>query len=107
MPELDRQPEDLVLTKQRWGAFTDTGLEAHLRSRAVSQVVIAGVATSAGVESTARQAHEAGFNVTLAIDAMTDLSPQAHDHSVGHIFPRIGETGRTPEIIDLLDRSRA
>src|SRR5579871_6183905 len=70
VPELNRQPEDHIVTKRTWGAFTDTGLAAHLRKRDVTQVVIAGVATSAGVESTARQAHEFGFNVALAIDAM-------------------------------------
>lgn len=107
MPELDQQPEDHVLTKQRWGAFTGTGLEAHLRSRNVTQLVIAGVATSAGVDSTARHAHELGFHVTLAIDAMTDLDPEAHAHSIARIFPRIGETGCTQDILELLERSRA
>jgi nicotinamidase-related amidase len=67
--------------------------------------VIAGVATSIGVESTARQAHEHGFNVTLAVDAMTDANPDAHTNSVTRIFPRLGETGTAQEIIDLLDRT--
>jgi nicotinamidase-related amidase len=66
-------------------------------------VVIAGVATSIGVESTARQAYELGFNVTLAIDAMTDMNADAHLNSVTRIFPRLGETATTQEIIDLLD----
>jgi nicotinamidase-related amidase len=70
-------------------------------------VVIAGVATGTGVESTARQAYEAGFNVTLAIDAMTDTRAEAHDYSIAKIFPRLGETGTTQEIIDLLDRRSA
>jgi nicotinamidase-related amidase len=73
----------------------------------VTQVVVAGVATSIGVESTARQAHELGFNVTLATDAMTDLNADAHANSVTRIFPRLGETGTTTEILDLLDRARA
>jgi nicotinamidase-related amidase len=107
VPELDRQPGDHVVTKRTWGAFTNSGLEALLRRLGVSQVVIAGIATSAGVESTARQAHECGLNVTLAVDAMADLNPQAHDNSIRRIFPRLGETGSTREIIDLLDRTRA
>ena len=69
--------------------------------------MIAGVATSAGVESTARQAYELGFNVTLAVDAMTDLSADAHVNSVTRIFPRLGETGTTQEIIDLLEKRSA
>jgi nicotinamidase-related amidase len=64
---------------------------------------VVGVATSAGVESTARQAHELGFNVALAIDAMTDLDADAHHNSVARIFPKLGETGTTRQLIDLLD----
>ena len=102
VPELNRQPEDHTVVKRTWGAFTNTGLEEHLRTLGVTQVVIAGISTSIGVESTARQAWELGFNVSLAVDAMTDMSPEAHLNSVGRIFPRLGETGTTREIIDLL-----
>ncbi len=104
IPELNRQPEDHVVTKRTWGAFTKTDLEAHLKSLGVTQVVIAGVATSAGAESTARQAHELGFNVTLAIDAMTDMNMDAHINSITRIFPRLGETGTTEEIVEMLNK---
>ncbi|MFY9642562.1 MAG: isochorismatase family protein [Rhodomicrobium sp.] len=102
MPELNRQPKDHTVTKRTWGAFTGTDLEAYLKTLGVTQVVIAGVATSIGVESTSRQAHELGFNVTLAIDAMTDMNPDAHMNSIARIFPRLGETGTASEIIGLL-----
>lgn len=102
VPELNRQPIDHSVTKHTWGAFTGTDLEAHLKNFGVTQIVLAGVATSAGVESTARVAHELGFNVTLAIDAMTDTSAEAHANSVTRIFPRLGETATTDEIIRLL-----
>jgi nicotinamidase-related amidase len=102
---LNAQPNDLLVTKRTWGAFTNTDLEALLKALGVTQVVVAGVATSMGVESTARHAYELGFNVTLAVDAMTDLSLEAHDNSVTRIFPRLGETGSTREIVDLLDRA--
>ena len=105
IPELNQQPRDHVVTKHTPGAFTNTGLEAHLKALGVTQVVIVGVATSNGVEVTARQAYELGFNVTLATDAMTDLQADAHVYSVAHVFPRIGETGATRQIIDLLERS--
>ncbi|WP_035669219.1 isochorismatase family protein [Bradyrhizobium liaoningense] len=100
IPELDRQPDDIAVTKRTWGAFASTDLESQLRSRGVTQV--AGVATGTGVESTARQAYEAGFNVTLAIDAMTDSRSEAHDYSVANVFPRLGETGSTQAIVELL-----
>jgi nicotinamidase-related amidase len=103
VPELNRQPEDHTVTKRTWGAFTSTGLGEHLKKLDVTQVVIAGVSTSAGVESTARQAHEVGFNVTLAVDAMTDTNSDAHIDSVTRIFPRLGETGTTRDVIDLLE----
>jgi nicotinamidase-related amidase len=90
------------VTKWTWGAFASTDLEYRLKVLGVTQVVIVGVATGTGVESTARQAYEQGFNVTLAVDAMTDMRLEAHDHSIAHVFPRLGETGTTREIIDLL-----
>jgi nicotinamidase-related amidase len=102
VPELDQQPDDIVVTKRTWGAFAGTDLEAQLKARGVTQVVIAGVATGTGVEATARQAYEQGFNVTLAVDAMTDTRPEAHDYSIRNVFPRLGETGTSQEIIDLL-----
>jgi nicotinamidase-related amidase len=102
LPELDQQPADIVVTKQSWGAFAGTGLEQRLKALGVTQVVVTGVATATGVESTARQAYEAGFNVTLALDAMTDARPEAHAYSLENVFPRLGETGTSREIIDLL-----
>lgn len=103
VPELDRQPSDHVVAKKTWGAFAHTGLEEHLKAQGVTQVVVAGVVTAIGVESTARQAYEAGFNVTLAIDAMTDVAAETHENSVTRIFPRLGETGTAADIIGLLD----
>jgi nicotinamidase-related amidase len=104
VPELNRQPADHLVTKRTWGAFTNTGLDEHLKKLGVTQVVILGVATSIGVESTARHAHENGYHITLAVDAMTDLNPDAHTNSITRIFPRLGETGTTREIIELLNR---
>ena len=105
IPELNRGPQDHVVTKHTPGAFTGAGLEAHLKALGVTQVVIVGVATSNGVEVTARQAFELGFNVTLATDAMTDPNPDAHAYSVTRVFPRIGETGATRDILQLLETS--
>jgi nicotinamidase-related amidase len=102
MPELHPQPEDIFITKRTWGAFANTDLEAQLKARGVTQVVLTGVATGTGVEATARQAYEAGFNVTLAIDAVTDVRPEAHEYSLKHVFPRLGETGTTQDVLDLL-----
>ena len=104
--ELGQQPSDLVVTKKSWGAFPTTDIEQQLRDLGVTQVVLGGISTTSAVESTARQAFEAGFNVTLAVDAMMDMNPDAHAAAVKFTFPRLGETGSAAEIIALLDQAR-
>jgi nicotinamidase-related amidase len=100
LPELDRHASDIVVTKRTWGAFAST--EAQLKANGVTQVVVTGVATGTGVEATARQAYEQGFHVTLALDAMTDVRPETHAYSLASVFPRLGETGSTQDILNLL-----
>jgi nicotinamidase-related amidase len=102
VPELEQQPGDHIVTKQRLGGFLGTTLDDYLRQRGVTQVVLTGVATSSGVESTARSAYDLGYNVTLVVDAMTDRDGDAHRHSVEKIFPRLGETARTDDVLKLL-----
>jgi nicotinamidase-related amidase len=93
---------DVTVTKRNWGAFYGTDLDLHLRRRGITQVVLTGIATSIGVESTARAAHEHGYNVTVVTDAVADMSAEAHQNSVERIFPRLGETGTTDEVLALL-----
>jgi len=107
IPELDPQPNDILITKRTWGAFANTGLEAQLKAKGVTQLVLTGVATGTGVEATARQAYEAGFNVTIASDAVTDVRAEAHEYSLKHVFPRLGETGSTRDVLDLLAKRSA
>jgi nicotinamidase-related amidase len=99
VPELEPQPSDILIAKYTWGAFHATPLDLQLRRRGVTQIVLTGVATSMGVESTARAAYEHGYNVALAIDAMTDATEDNHRHSVERVFPRLGETATTAEIL--------
>ncbi len=106
VPELHKESSDKLVTKRSWGAFTNTDLDAYLKDCGVTQVVVCGIATSAGVESTARSAHEHGYSVTLAIDAMTDMNIDAQTNSITRIFPRLGETGTVQEIIELLSQTR-
>jgi len=102
VPELDRQPGDVIVSKQRWGAFLGTGLNDALRARGVTQIVLIGVATSIGVESTARSAYDLGYNVVLIVDAMTDRDGDAHRHSVEKIFPRLGQTDITDNVLKMV-----
>jgi nicotinamidase-related amidase len=91
-----------LVTKTRWGAFHGTDLHELLSQQGVTQVVLTGIATSMGVESTARAAHEHGYHVVLVTDAMADLDAAKHDHSVGKVFPLIGQTGTTADVLTLL-----
>jgi len=93
------QPGDHRVTKRTWGAFTGTNLADWLNARGATQVVLCGISTSIGVESTARQAHELGLNVVLVVDAMADRFGDGHARSLQRIFPRLGETATTEEIV--------
>lgn len=103
--DLAGHPADIRITKRNWGAFHGTDLDVQLRRRGVTQIVLTGIATSIGVESTARAAHEHGYHVTLATDAMSDLDTVAHTHSIERIFPRLGETGTSAEVLELLAKT--
>lgn len=97
------QPSDIFITKHTWNAFFETALNEELRKRSVTGIVIAGISTSIGVEGTARAASELGYNITFATDAMTDMQEEAHNRSIQFIFPRMGETGTTRKIIELME----
>ena len=102
VPELERQPGDHLVSKQRVGAFIGTSLDDYLRQRGATQVFVTGVATSAGVEATARSAYDYGYNVVLVVDAMTDRDGDAHRYCVEKVFPRIAETDTTDNLLKLL-----
>lgn len=101
-PELDPQPSDYRVTKHRPGAFLGTPLDDYLRQRRVTQVVLTGIATSVGVDSTARSAFDLGYNVTFVVDAMTDRDADSHRFCIEKIFPRLGETASTDDVLNLL-----
>ena len=102
VPELEQHPDDHIITKQRPGAFAGTTLDDYLRQRGVTQIFLTGVATSMGVEATARHAYDLSYNVALVVDAMTDLDADSHRHCLEKVFPRLGETGITDGVLKLL-----
>ena len=102
VPELDVQPEDLRVTKHTFGAFFETKLHESLQQRGVTGIVLGGIVTSIGVEGTARQASELGYNICFAEDAMSDRIAMSHENSIKNIFPRMGEVGLTEEILETL-----
>ncbi|MDG6964431.1 MAG: hydrolase [Nitrososphaerota archaeon] len=102
VPELGPDPSDVVITKRQWGAFYGTDLELRLRRGGMDTVVLCGIATTYGVESTARFAFEYGFQQIFAEDAMSDRSAEAHRNAVEFVLKRIGRVRSTQEILDAL-----
>ena len=97
--ELDPQPTDLRITKHQWGAFYGTELDLQLRRRGVTTIVLGGISTNIGVESTARAAYEHGYTLVLVEDAMASLAAEDHAFAVTKIFPRLGLVRSTEEVL--------
>ncbi|MGD0831886.1 MAG: hydrolase [Terracidiphilus sp.] len=102
VPELGQQRSDIVVLKRQWGAFYGTDLDLHLRRRGLTTIILCGIATEFGVESTARDAHERGYEMIFAEDAMTGMTAESHLNSVTRIFPRLGRVRSTDEILAAL-----
>ena len=100
VPELGPSPGDHVITKHQWGAFYGTDLDLQFRRREISTVVLCGISTNIGVESTARFAYEYGYQQIFVEDAMTALSAEEHLHTVTKIFPRMGLVRKTSAILE-------
>jgi nicotinamidase-related amidase len=101
-PELGRGPNVIVVTKRQWGAFYGTQLDLQLRRRGIRTIVIGGIATNFGVESTARDAFERGYALVFVEDAMAGLSNEAHAFAISTIFPRIGRVRSTEQVLNAL-----
>ena len=101
VPEAGIQPADALITKRQWNAFRGTDLEGQLRTRGVKTVVIGGIATNFGVESTARTAAELRFDVVLVEDVMSSMTADAHRFAIETIFPRLGRV-RVAEQVQLI-----
>ena len=99
VPELAPQPSDVIITKRQWGAFYGTELDLQLRRRGVDTIVLCGISTSIGVESTARDAYERGYSQIFVEDAMAARDIEEHRHTVRSLFPRIGRVRATEEVL--------
>ena len=102
VPELEQMPGDILISKQRVGAFIGTKLDAMLRERGVTQVFLTGIATSAGVAATAFSAYDLGYNVVFVVDAMTDRDAETQAFCVEKMFPRRGEIETTANVLKVL-----
>lgn len=102
VPEAGVQPGDLIVAKRQWGAFYGTDLEQQLRRRGIDTIVICGIATNFGVESTARQAFDQGYKLVFVEDATTSMSDEWHRFAVDNVFTRMGRVRTTQQVIDAL-----
>ena len=102
VPELEPQAGDIIITKRQWGAFYGTELDLQLRRRGIDTIVLCGISTSIGVESTARDAFERGYNQIFVEDAMAAREAAEHAHTVATLFPRIGRVRSTEEVLAAL-----
>jgi nicotinamidase-related amidase len=107
VPELGPEPGDIVITKRQWGAFYGTELDLQLRRRGVTTIILGGISTDIGVESTARAAYERGYAQVFALDAMAARSTAGHAHAVGEILPRIGRVRSVDEIVAAIEHRTA
>lgn len=105
--ELGAQDTDIRVTKRQWGAFHGTDLDTQLRRRGVTQIVLAGLVTSRGVDTTAREAYAHNYSVAFAVDAMADRGLEVHENAIERIFPQIGQRATTAEILELLAKTHA
>ncbi len=102
IPAIGPEPTDLIIHKRQWGAFYGTELDLQLRRRKIETIVLCGISTNIGVESTARFAYEYGYRQVFAEDACGARSKQEHDSSMGIIFPRMGRVRKTEAILQNL-----
>jgi len=102
VPELAPRAGDIPIAKKQWGAFYGTELELQLRRRGMTTLVLCGISTNYGVESTARFAYEYGFQQVFAEDAMSSGSAEMHHAAVNFVLKRIGRVRTTDEILEAL-----
>jgi nicotinamidase-related amidase len=93
------QPGDILITKRHWGAFAGTDLEQQLKTRGVDTVVLTGISTNAGVESTARQGTGLGFAFVLVEDACSSQNAEHHRFAFENVFPRLAHVRTTDEVL--------
>jgi nicotinamidase-related amidase len=100
--ELPTQPGDIAIVKRQWGAFHGTELDLQLRRRGIRTIVLAGIATAVGVESTARVAWELGYDIVFAEDATSGPDAAMHANSFGKVFPRLGRVRTSAQVLAAL-----
>lgn len=90
-PEVAPVGDEIVVHKNRVSAFAGNNLHQLLAAQDIDHLVLAGVATGGIVLSTALQAADLDYRVTVLSDACADTDPELHETLVTKVFPRRGE----------------
>jgi len=105
-PALGPEPEDVIVDKYNWGAFYGTDLDAHLRRRGIRTLIVCGLVTNIGVDTTMRHAHERGYDQILAADATAAFSLEEHDYTLKFVAPRLSRVRTTDAIVAAIRAAR-
>jgi nicotinamidase-related amidase len=99
IPELAPLPGEPVVDKPGKGAFHATDLDAILKNRGITQLLVCGVTTEVCVNTTVREANDRGYDCLVHSDCTGSYFPEFHAMGLrmiaaqGGIFGWVGESG--------------
>lgn len=106
-PALGPKPGDVIVDKYNWGAFHGTNLDTHLRRRGICTLIMTGLVTNIGVDTTMREAQARGYDQVLVSDAVAAMSPEEHEYTLKYVAPRLSRVRTTEEVLAAITRAGA
>ena len=91
--DMDHQPEDVVVEKNRFGGFIGSQgrLEAELRGRGIDTLLITGTVTNICCETTAREAAALAFKTVMVEDANAARNDEEHNATLSTFLQAMGD----------------
>jgi ureidoacrylate peracid hydrolase len=104
--ELDRHPNDLVVSKNRLTPFADPSqaLERMLRARGIDMTLVVGTVTNVCCECTARDAAMRNFKTVMISDANASRNDVEHNATLSIFLQAFGGVMSTDETIELISK---
>ena len=103
MISLPPKEDDFVIDKRHFSAFVGTDLDLQLRRRGIDTIVLGGVATHIGVDTTARDAYQLNYNQFFVTDMMSAQNETLHQFPIDNVFPLMGQTITTNDFLNVLN----